>query len=172
MKLNKTSWYGALYSKTYTTELPNNLCSFFWKMVLSIIFFIPFFLWFLLYELAQLCDNNFKYDAEDIIYTKGESFGSATLANIAIPGILFCIYSIIQCFFHPLQLIHLRRMTIADALGLSFIFLFFVLIVVVGLKWLISKIKSQKTVKEPKQNILIEFIKAKKNKYCTKIEWE
>ena len=41
MNLKTNSWYVWLWDYTYSTSLPNNLCPFFWKLILAMILFIP-----------------------------------------------------------------------------------------------------------------------------------
>lgn len=44
LKYNKNSWHSKLYMSTYGTSdiwLPENICKYFWQLVIAIIFFIP-----------------------------------------------------------------------------------------------------------------------------------
>lgn len=44
LEYNIKSWHSRLYMSTYGKEeyeLPNNICAYFWKLVLAIILFVP-----------------------------------------------------------------------------------------------------------------------------------
>lgn len=44
LNFNRKSWHSALYQSSYGTEdLPDNICAYFWKLVLAIILIIPAF---------------------------------------------------------------------------------------------------------------------------------
>lgn len=97
MKARKNSIHAMIYKFTYKSDLPNNLCPYFWKVILGIILFIPNFIIQFPILLIQL----FQKDKDDVNVNEKRLYG------FIIYGILFLIfvlfssnYNIIQAFLH------------------------------------------------------------------------
>ena len=179
MQLNKNSISAKLYRWFYNQNvMPNNLCPYFWKLVFMWISILPFIVITLPGQILS------KFEKK----TFGESMGY-TFAFYAVSFALTVLASLPISFFT----------TFADG-GFwdtmrngSIVFWLFLIVVALyhGIKRLFIRIKEGGKLydergrryygydsegyriyyKEKKPNILAEFIKAKYNKYCPKIEW-
>jgi len=140
-----------------TNTLPQNLCPYFWKLVLAIV---------------TLPLTVFSFP-----FTNNGSFGDRFATLFAIAFCELCTASIgalVSMLFRwidPHTPITLNDLGIANAVGLS---VFAIVAVVAYIEHLISSKKenSKSIAKEKKPSIIIEYIKAKKNKHCPMIEWE
>jgi hypothetical protein len=173
MKLNQNSPSAKLYRWFYgTTEMPSNLCPYFWKLVTAVIFGLPFAILTTPYMLIYHKDNSRSSFAERI----GISLVSWFLLN----GII-CMLSLIGLFF----VIPTENSVYMHMIGIGVIFWSFAIgIGVVQLykflreKWKNRLIKYDEdgyriyTKKEKTDNVIVEMVKAKYNKYCPKIDWK
>jgi hypothetical protein len=176
MKLNSNSISSKLYRWFYgTKELPNNLCPYFWKLVLAWLVFIPYSLFCLPVILHELFDKNYKYT--------DNSTGKRIGFSLGIYVILFFIFSMLSVigWFFVLP----EKDSFYQFMGTIGILFWIVLIVIGGIegtKALIEwnyrrKIKydenGYRIYDEPKEKtyLIVEFTKAKYNKYCPKIDW-
>lgn len=163
MKLNKNSISSKVYKYFYNKKtLPDNLCPYFWKLVLAYlitIIFAPF-------HVIPLCSKQYREDfKENLFFT------------IQILIVIF----IISAIFNPLLLIWTiptkqsllsTYISIGIAVDGTIIFILFCYFIT-KLIDLIKSISYKRVVtdKVKTDNILISFIKAKYNKYCPQIEW-
>ena len=177
MKLNSNSISSKLYRWFYVTkELPNNLCPYFWKLVLAWLVLIPYSLVCLPVILAEIYDKEYSYTDN----STGKRIGLSTL----IYGMLFfilCMISFFGLFFiEPEKDSFYGFMrTIGGLLWVISI----VIGIIEGTKALkewnrTRKIKYDENgyriwnqPKEEKTYLVVEFVKAKYNKYCPKIDW-
>lgn len=177
MKLNSNSISSKLYRWFYgTNDLPNNLCPYFWKLVLAWLVLIPYSLVCAPVIILELTDKNYKYTTN--------STGKRIGFGILIYFILFCIssmLSVIGCFF-----ITPEKYTFY-AFMVTLGFMVWAVAIVVGViegykafkEWNYRrKIKynedGYRIWDEPKEErtyLVVEFAKAKYNKYCPKIDW-
>lgn len=162
MKANTKSLHARLHNLVYTNKLPNNLCPYFWKLVLAFILFIPAFIIQLPILISDLF-TKYKNDTEDR-YNMGFVFWLITiiLTSISIPTIhLFKM--MFNCYSYSWD-IAILGIIVWSMIGLVTI----VTLLALCLKNRIIKNR----YKEKQPSIIGEFIKAKKNKYCPKIDWE
>lgn len=177
MKLKSNSISSKLYRWFYVTkELPNNLCPYFWKLVLAWLVLIPYSLFCLPVILHELFDKNYRYTDN----STGKRIGISTV----IYGMIFLILCMI--LFFGLFFIKPEKDSLYGFMG-----------TIGGLLWVISivigiiegtkalnewnqrrKIKYDEDgyriwdePKEEKTYLVVEFVKAKYNKYCPKIDW-
>ena len=167
MKLNKNSISAKLFRWFYgTSELPTNLCPYFWKLVMAYVFAIP------------LCIISLPY----VIINKdtcNESLGNRIWMGIICWFILFSLITaltpIMLFWYTPVKdssleiLIHCGFLTWMAGL-------------LIGIIWFIhyiqDKIKERKwenrnlPKKEKRSNIIVEMVKATYYKYCPKIDWD
>lgn len=160
MILNHNSISAKLYRWFYGTDvMPNNLCPYFWKLVIAYTFALPVLILSLPY----------------IIVDKDNSMDTLTnriIKGIILYGMLFlaiCMLSVFGSFFVLPERDgwYLTILTIGACL--------WIVSVVVGAVLLIDKLKERKFIyrpKEPKANIIVEMVKAKYHKYCPKIDWK
>jgi len=174
MKLDHNSLSAKLYRWFYgTSKMPNNLCPYFWKLVISIVFGVPFGIFTVPHILVYYKDNSRDSISERIgvsavywimifcLISMLSVFGLFFVSpekdsfynNMIIGGIVLWIFAIVIGSYYLIQLLiekwqnrHLERYT--DENG-----------------------KTWAHPKEKKSNILIEMIKAKYNRYCPKIDW-
>jgi hypothetical protein len=132
MKSSKKSLHARLYRFMYYSDLPNNLCPYFWKLVLAFILFsfiiyislyIGCCVLFVNYHLVKMILNCYSYNYNHAI--------GAVFVDICIALVFIGLY--INNFIE-------------------------------------NNYKKEKA--KTNQNIIKEFIKAKYNNYCPKIDWE
>jgi len=162
MNLNSNSFSAKLYKWFYrTNHLPTNFCPYFWKLVMA-------------YPLALLrlvtCFPGmlvFKYIIKDNEVGAGLEF-FMTLFTIIVLFVLFTILSPIGLFWYSFK-------DIGKIIEMGFIFEASILIAFISIKWkdIINFLNiGKKEYKEPTPNIIVEFVKAKYNKYCPQITWK
>jgi hypothetical protein len=180
MKLNQNSISARIYRWFYMTdEMPQNLCPYFWKLVIAYILLIPCGILYLPITILRT----------DVTET-GERLALGFFSWIAILGALLMIFPITYFFYgffpngttyNSWQLIGIALWVGAFALGISY-----------GIAHLSSERRRKREIRnleymwdeygvyvknpnykpyEKNPNIIIEFIKAKYNRYCPKIEW-
>jgi len=177
MKLNLNSISSKLYRWFYgTKELPNNLCPYFWKLVLAWLVLIPYSLVCLPVILTEIYDKEYKYN--------DNSTGKRIGLSVLVYGTIFCIICMISVF--GLFFIKPEKDGLYEFMAFFGVFVWLVAIVIgviEGTKALKEwnyrrKIKydeyGRRIWNEPKEEktyLVVEFAKAKYNKYCPKIDW-
>jgi len=177
MKLNINSISARLYRWFYSTsQMPQSLCPYFWKLVLMWFFIVPYTIISLPCILMDLKDPDHK--------TTGERAGVGAIMWFIL-SMLFCMMSWIGVFFiEPVKDTLWFHMLGAGFIGwLTAI----VLGSMLAIKWFIENRRERKyrrikydedgyriweEPKEKQPSIITEFIKAKYNKYCPKIDWD
>ena len=183
MKLKKNSISAKLYRLFYMTDyMPNNLCPYFWKLFAMYILLIPS----LIFIIPNLIINKDEVD----------DWGDRFMVSVVFYVLILVI---ISTLFAPISLLTVGAIDAESPL--SMLQTFGIIIWFLGLSFLsyhfveklINKIKYNLKHKEPqfiyddngdyvanpnykpkedKNNIIIEFIKAKFKAYCPKIDWE
>ena len=158
MKLNKNSISAKLFRWFYrTSELPTNLCPYFWKLVMAYVFVIPLFIISLPYK---------------------DSCNESLSNRIGIGFVCWFILFLLIAALSPIMLfwytpVKDSRLEILIHCG----FLTWVVGLTIGVMWFIhhlgEKIKERRNLpkKEKRYNIIIEMVKATYYKYCPKIDW-
>jgi len=177
MKLNANSLNAKLYCWFYgvgSYQLPNNLCPYFWKLVLAWILVLPYGLlctpFILTHELFSKSyrngDNKF-----------GERIGISTIMYMML-FVLFALGVAVGALFTTYVKGGLFYKVLPG--GILFWLLFFCVGIYHGIKALVEKLRETKKVydengyriyPEKKPNLAVEFVKAKYNRYCPKITW-
>lgn len=180
MTLNTNSLNAKLYCWFYgktTWNLPNNLCPYFWKLILAWALLVPYSLFCTLYILThEIFDT--KYENGD--HKTGERMGISLLLN-GIILMLFLMINVVVWFFVDYtpksifsELLGPGAMLWVVAIGFGIYY---------GIKALVEHIKESRIprdengyriyppYKEKKPNLIIEFVKAKYGQYCPKIDW-
>lgn len=161
MKLSTNSLSAKLYRWFYDqNEMPNNLCPYFWKLVIMYILIIPYVIITLPSQIV------FKFEQND------------KETNIAMSIFLFLLIFVIICMISvPVILLFDLNpnefwRNIFSGGVISWVFLITIGIYY-GFKYLFQKLKQKLNETEKKNSyILVEFVKAKYNKYCPKIDWD
>jgi hypothetical protein len=178
MKLNQNSVSVKLYKWFYGVSeyqgLPNNLCPFFWRVVLMYLTIIPY----TLFAIPVVV-----YDLFDKQYENGERSTGARLGNsVGIYIGLFVVVSLISAILA--LFIKIESKSLFEFLvigGCLFWFGLLVLGIIKGFEYVreysttdksyYSETEKKWVYEKTKVNLTTEFIKAKYNKYCPKIDW-
>jgi hypothetical protein len=178
MKLNSNSISSKLYRWFYgTNDLPNNLCPYFWKLVLAWLVLIPYSLVCAPVIIMELIDGDgYRYQDN----STGKRIGLSALVYF----ILFCVMCMISFigWFFVLP----EKDSFYGLMG-TIGSLVWVAVIITGAiegykafeEWNYRrKIKYDENGrriynfhKEEKTYLIVEFAKAKYNKYCPKIDW-
>lgn len=168
MKLKSTSITATLYKMFYGTwNLPKSLCPYFWQVVLMYILLIPSAIFCIPYHILRISARR-KYIDDSYIFKMLLSF----LLYLVIFTVGACIYT---CSGYITWLLNgSDPLLFTDRQAMGLVISLCILLIIFGLliKFLISKIASIGTYKQKEPSLIKEFIKAKYNKYCPKIDWE
>jgi hypothetical protein len=178
MRLNKNSVSSRLYKWFYGVSewkgLPNNLCPYFWRVVLMYVTIIPYTLFSIPVVVYDMFDKG--YDNGD--RSTGERLGNSFGIYFGVFILVSAITSIVGFFTHiePKSFWEFCQL-----LGFLFWFILIVFGLIEGVKYLrewstsdesyYSEAENKWVTKKAKVNLTTEFIKAKYNKYCPKIDW-
>lgn len=163
MKLNINSISSKIYKYFYNTRiLPNNLCPYFWKLVLAyliIVIFAPF-------HIIPLYCKQYRYSfKENLFFTTGLLIIILAILTILNPILLIWIIPVKNSFLNT----YILTGIIADLTIITFLFCF---IIKKFINLIISIIYNRDITDRVKtNNILISFIKAKFQQFCPQIEW-
>lgn len=177
MKLNSNSISSKLYRWFYgTNDLPNNLCPYFWKLVLAWLVLIPYSLFCLPVIIMEIYDKEYEYDENGT----GKRIGFSVLVYTILFFIVCMLTSIGWFFVLP------EKESLYGLMG-TIGFLVWVAVIVTGAiegykafeEWNYRRKitydeygrKIYNFHKEEKTYLVVEFAKAKYNKYCPKIDW-
>lgn len=172
MNIKKTSWHARLWKWSFVksdADLTNNFCSYCRQLLAAIVLFpiTGFSLW-----LDQTCDKS-----RDIVdrFVKG-------VLSLAVFSLIYIIGYGIACnvFNQGGHWAWIYALPCAVMVVIGFILgVALVIAIVAATIWVCDKVKDfSNRVKDTapkenrKKNIVVEFIKAKKNKYCPQINWE
>ena len=183
MKLNRNSISARLYRWFYITDnMPQSLCPYFWKLLIMWIFILP---------------SSISYPPEKILCSGGEkldSWGERGLFSILFYlvilvglSVLFSLSILTNGWFVPGSILH-KIQSFGAVSVLCIILISFISLIIYGINRYKEKKRKKQlpytwddegnripnpdyTSHEPKPNLIIEFIKARYNKYCPKIDW-
>lgn len=177
MKLTKNSFNSKLYRWFYcTNELPISLCPYFWKLLMAWVLLIPVVVITLpvtLGEIRSLKQSNYEK------YNLSMRFGMSFLIYLII-FLVFVLLTPLSLFFTTVEYNSvLGSFVVGGVMG-------WVLIICCSIGWVYGKVRDhirnkkrnaqwdndgKRIIRGKRPNIIIEFIKAKYNRYCPKIEW-
>ena len=172
MKLHLDSFSSKFYRFFYeTTQMPKSLCPYFWKLVLAWTLTIMFGVPATVFLLPILIISIFSKDARE---TWKENKYTAVAVGFIIEFAIFLFFSIpvfLLTMFGYTE--YVKDTFLGDYAILGGVVL--VISIIFGLyftiKYVADKVKKGKhDIKKP--NVVKEFIKAKYNRYCPKIDWE
>ena len=166
MKLNKNSISAKLFRWFYrTSELPTNLCPYFWKLVMAYVFAIPVFIISLPYVIVDKDSRN---------ESLGNRIGLGIFCWFGLFLLIAALSPIMLFWYTPVKDSFLEILIHCG-------FLVWVTGLIIGIGWFIhhlgEKIKERKwerrnlPKKEKRSNIIVEMVKATYYKYCPKIDW-
>jgi hypothetical protein len=180
MELNRNSISARVYRNFYeTSKMPESLCPYFWKLVAAwpvTILFFPLILPFLIGDkITKSQDNNGRMPFPAQAFT-------GLIVYLAL-YLIFCVGVTISSFwltYSKDSSWYGRYLVGWIGIVSTIIYLIIYGIMEWRNKIRIKKIESRydaegnyiHSVEEEKPNIIIEFFKAKYNKYCPKIDWK
>jgi hypothetical protein len=174
MKLSQNSIGAKLYRWFYSTNrMPQNLCPYFWKLVIMYTVLIPYSILSLPLILMDWKEPEHR--------TTGERLGMGFIIWFLF-FLVICMFSLFGLFIAiPTKDSFYSLMIVAGSMG-------WIATIVIGgielykhlkFKWETKDIKYDKDgyriwepAKEKKPNLIVEMVKAKYNKYCPKIDWK
>lgn len=169
MELNKKSFHVWLYKITYNTnrwsknegQLPNNLCPYFWKLVIAFLVLIPNFV----LQLPLLISDLFTTDKfEENKPGEYRMFGLISWITLVLTGLY--IYSVIHWFK-----MMFNAYSYDQGLAICGIIITSIFVGIIAI-WRLFVYLKDRPYKEKQPSIVKEFIKAKYNNYCPKIDWK
>lgn len=162
MKLNKNSISAKLFRWFYrTSELPTNLCPYFWKLVMAYVFAIPLFIISLPYAIIDKDSRN---------QSLGNRIGIGLFCWFGLFLLITALTPIMLFWYTPVEHSLLEHLIIWGLLT-------WMIGLVIGVMWFIhhlgEKIKERRNLpkEEKRSNIIVEMVKATYYKYCPKIDW-
>jgi hypothetical protein len=161
MKASTNSLHARLYDFTYDSTLPDNLCPYFWKLIWATVIF-PFNLFLQLPGLIvgeRFCENNNMY----MLGSKRAAGLMFYLASIAL-----FVWGIST--FHWVKAICGAYSYNSEAANTGWLINLLIAGTTLAL-WLSTK-EGYTSKRKENPSIIKEFIKAKYNNYCPKIDWE
>lgn len=174
MKLNINSVSARLYRWFYATSvMPESLCPYFWKLALMWVFILP-------YTILSLPTMAMDFKDPSEHRSTGERVGVGLIMWFFIGMITSMLSWIGLIWVTPTKDSVFLHMLVIGFIGWG---VTIILGLVALFKWSMEKWK-QRGIKydkdgyriwhtEPKQSsIITEFVKAKYNKYCPKIDWK
>lgn len=165
MNLNSKSFSARLYRWFYAhNKMPNNLCPYFWKLFVAYILALPVFIVTLPYE---ICWGKFGKDHE----TLGAKLGLSLVCYLIVVAAMTLLSPLCLLIYSNIAEDSILHKIIGGG-----IFLWFLAIgVSLGLliEYLVKRLRDRNETsnKTKNKNIVVEFVKAKYNKYCPKIDW-
>lgn len=160
MELKTKSWYVWLWEYTYAEDLPNNLCPFFWKLIVAMLLFVPN----IIFRIPVTIGNVF-------FKSKVERGDARTGIGIFLYGliltallILFCEYNLIRASLNFYS--YDQR---AANIGLGMLVAGICLLI--GYYWQEHN-TTDKVKHVASNNILVNFTKAWYNNHCPRINWK
>lgn len=175
MELNYNSFSAKLYRFYHGNGMPTNLCPYFWKLVLVYLSVIPLTLLALPTLIVNTCDGYYQF----------KNYGS--LPFKAVSGVIyyFLMGTVLSLLFTlgsiPFGYIYLNDEGITflgmiQAVGAAVILTAIITFTIWSIITIIEMIPDRRYNRKYNDhyqapNIVIEFIKAKYNKYCPQIQW-
>ena len=175
MKLNYDSYLSRLYRWFYLTDnMPWNLCPYFWKLVIMFVLILPT----LVVALPVILIETIKKEKFD---SYSERFGLSIVAYVAIfilisLGAASCWHWFTyekDTFIHFCAQFGVMLALMGSLVGTYYLFV-----------WVVNSIKDKilytkneegrkvyRERREPRPNIIVEFVKAKYEKNCPRVEW-
>lgn len=184
VRIKKTSWHARLFAQTYNVEsLPSNLCPYFWGLVISLVL-LPLTFWTLVFY--KICPDEAPWR-----FGVGHRIRSGLVAWIVTVVVSLVGFAYVSEHYYPKSGVPYTDLVRVCLLALPFgilivggalLTVFLVCLLCMGI-CVLFKMASESVVtfiskplmesEEPKNNnVLFAYLKARKQKYCPKIDWE
>lgn len=177
MELNINSLSARVYREVYNTRhMPESLCPYFWKLVLAYSLFIVLIPLLIPYWIIERFDESYKEHKAPI--------GAKALIGFLMYGFLLLIFTIVV-FISAFWITYYKGSAMYSFyIGGSLTSLILgIVCVYLGIKTIYEQHRRRQRKRlynengnnlplEEKPNLIVEFVKAKYNKYCPKITWK
>jgi hypothetical protein len=182
MNLSENSLHAKLYRWFYASErLPNNLCPYFWKLMIALVFVLPTSIIYI--PLVILLFVVALFDKDDTREVNEYEFGERMIISIMLYLMLFFTFCICVFFIELFCGAYKKDsfLSVCGALGFVIMAAAIVIGIIYLFRTILDKIEERREIKqsnyEPPQKsetlqMIGEFIKAKYNRYCPKITWK
>ena len=170
MKINYNSLSAKMFRYFYTTDtMPTNLCPYFWKLLVAMILFVPYYVLTIPTKVLNFgdADTNKEHIARSIIIWVLVFTVCCTL--FAIGTLVLDVYydENTSPLLYFIQYIGFTGLVLLGCVLVAVIIVFF------EKKYNdIMGSRGRKPRKEPKPNLIVEFLKAKYHRYCPQITWD
>src|ERR1035437_4095986 len=157
MKANTKSLHAKLYQMTYDSDLPSNLCPYFWKLVLAVIFFIPNFIM----QIPSRIQNIIEKD-------ECRTLGEHRLCGCFLYGFILFLIHFFYVTYHLIRAMMNCYYYDSKVANVGLVYWVTIALVLIGflVHYLYKRTKNKsEEIKEEHPSIVIEFVKAKYNKY-------
>jgi hypothetical protein len=157
MKASTNSWHARLYKWTYDSELSSSLCPYFWKILIAVLWFIPSVILSIpIIVLDKVQKSTVTLDPQE------RNILGFVIWLLSI-GCTIALIGVITMFGAIFGLVAWNSLSMAVAL---------LICVAMPVLFIMCLIRRSEYRSEKKPNIFTEFIKAKYNNYCPKIDWK
>lgn len=165
MNLNQNSIHARLYRFFYDTEkMPANLCPYFWKLVLCVVWLIPYCIFTLPYYITVRLTND-----PEMRWAERQLMGIVIYMMLVLAGVI--IVAQYHIFAYWLGAYSYNR-NLATFGGICWVFVGTILLIRL-IRYVIRSLNDKPHKRtEPRQYIVVEFIRSKYNKYCPQIKWK
>lgn len=159
MKFNSTAWHAKLYKYIYSSNLPTNLCPYFWKVVWAMVWCVPYSI---LGAPALLMPRAFEIDGNKNLNILAGLFSYCAI--ICVFAFLIIQYNLIKaalgCYSYDYELANIT------------IVMDITIMVIILLAMVIDWYKTRKYYSCPSEpGLVMSFIQAKYKNICPIIEW-
>ena len=162
MELNLNSWSAKLYRWFYVkNEMPPSLCVYFWELIIAIVFSPFFFVLFIPSMVISLFIKDYNNEIEKL--------SDKIFINLITYLLICCVILMVYGAYTILTYGLFNNDTFRYDMQMTGIVLLGILILF-SLYFLVSYL-FKKITKSNKTNIIKEYVKAKVNGFCPKINW-
>lgn len=160
MELKLNSWYVWLWNYTYETNVPNNLCPLFWKLIVAILLFIPN----LILRIPIVIINLFSKSKME----QGDArtgIGAVIYIGFFVTGfVIDCLYNYSLWLFNAYSYNNAAATIGGCILTVTGFF-------IIRYYWLEQDI-GEEISEKVSNNIIVNYSKSWYNNHCPKINWK
>jgi len=160
MELKTKSWYVWLWEYTYAEDLPNNLCPFFWKLIVAMLLFIPN----VIFRIPVTISNLFM--------TWPIKRGDNRTGNGIVMWLLFNLFIVTIIFNYHLFLWLIGDDSAEISWVVGGIFMDFVILLILIRHLWENTLIADRLAYKASNNIIVTMTKAWYKNHCPKINWK